>query len=251
MLLPEWSVCFFPFTGPTGGRITRTPDIFPRHSIVSKKLYLFPMTRVKGLYKGSDSSSYLRVPGYTEAECVGTDVAQYTTLVPCGSAPLRGLNVEHCRAYSCRNGRLKFSTWIMRSKSSITASPPWFSDPCGLPEGTVPSKSFDSRCERRNLCKRIQKPPASPHITQGTIRNPHRVLTLTPYYLSDLGFCHCPLLAIPILVTVASWCYWNALDMSPFQRLSTWPLFCLVCHSRDTYWFASLFQVFVQMSSSQ
>lgn len=46
------------------------------------------MTRVKGLYKGSDSSSYLRVPGYTEAECVGTDVAQYTTLVPCGSAPL-------------------------------------------------------------------------------------------------------------------------------------------------------------------
>lgn len=78
MLLPEWSVCSFPFTGPTGGRITRTPDIFPRHSIVSKKLYLFPMTRVKGLYKGSDSSSYLRVPGYTEAECVGTDVAQYT-----------------------------------------------------------------------------------------------------------------------------------------------------------------------------
>lgn len=146
------------------------------------------MTRVNGLYKDSGSSSYPWVPVYTEAECVGTDIAQYTTLVPCGNAPLRGLNLEHCRGYSCRNERLTFSKWIIGSKSTITSSPPWFSDPCAVPEDTVPSKSFDSRCEPRNLCKHIQKPPASPHVTQGTIQNPYHVLTLTPYYLSDLSF---------------------------------------------------------------
>lgn len=45
---------------------------------------------------------------------------------------------------------------------------------------------------------------------------------------------------IPVPTTTTSCCYWTLSDKFLSQKPSTWSLFCLVCHSHDTYWFTYL-----------
>lgn len=133
-----------------------------------------------------------------------TTIAQYTTLVlsPCENVSPLGIktyNIIESRFVGIGSSNSPGGSLGVIIKVSYLLPPLGFcTHVFFLLKTQYNIRVFGSSCVHRNLWKRIQQSPVSPHFSQGTIQNPYYVIALASCYLSDLTSYHFLFLDIPI-----------------------------------------------------